>query len=70
MTGTSKKPSTRAGLAFVGPALATGIAYIDPGNVATNLTGGARFGYSLIWVAFEVLFALAALWVAGHILVG
>lgn len=55
MTGTSKqRPSkatfSKAGLTFVGPALATGVAYIDPGNVATNLTGGARFGYALIWV--------------------
>lgn len=55
MTGISKqRPSkatlSKAGLTFVGPALATGVAYIDPGNVATNLTGGARFGYALIWV--------------------
>ncbi len=35
---------------LIGPALATGIAYIDPGNVATNLTGGARFHYQLLWV--------------------
>ena len=55
MTGISKQRPpkasfSKAGLTFVGPALATGIAYIDPGNVATNLTGGARFGYALIWV--------------------
>jgi len=55
MTGISKPRPTKAnlskaGFTFVGPALATGVAYIDPGNVATNLTGGARFGYALIWV--------------------
>lgn len=35
---------------LIGPAVATGIAYIDPGNVATNLTAGARFHYQLLWV--------------------
>lgn len=59
MTGTSNRPFSKAGLAFVGPALATGIAYIDPGNVATNLTGGARFGYALIWV---IVFANLGAW--------
>ena len=66
MTGTSKrKPvSTKAGLAFVGPALATGVAYIDPGNVATNLTGGARFAYSLIWV---IVFANIGAWLVQYL---
>jgi manganese transport protein len=36
--------------AFLGPALVAGVAYIDPGNIATNLTAGSRFGYLLIWV--------------------
>jgi manganese transport protein len=48
----------------VGPALATGVAYIDPGNVATNLTGGARFGYSLIWV---ILFANIGAWLVQYL---
>ena len=64
MTGTSNKPITKAGLAFVGPALATGIAYIDPGNVATNLTGGARFGYALIWV---IVFANIGAWLVQYL---
>ncbi len=64
MTGTSKAPITKAGLAFVGPALATGIAYIDPGNVATNLTGGARFGYALIWV---IVFANIGAWLVQYL---
>jgi manganese transport protein len=48
----------------VGPALATGIAYIDPGNVATNLTGGARFGYALIWV---IVFANIGAWLVQYL---
>ena len=37
-------------LPFVGPAFIASIAYIDPGNFATNIQGGARFGYLLLWV--------------------
>lgn len=33
-----------------GPALVAGVAYLDPGNVASNMTAGARFGYLLVWV--------------------
>ena len=35
---------------YFGPAFVASIAYIDPGNFATNFTGGARFGYKLLWV--------------------
>jgi len=35
---------------FLGPAFVASVAYIDPGNFATNIAGGARFGYTLIWV--------------------
>lgn len=35
---------------LVGPALVAGVAYLDPGNVASNMTAGARFGYLLVWV--------------------
>ncbi len=38
------------GLALVGPAFIAAIAYVDPGNVATNVTAGATFGYTLVWV--------------------
>ena len=38
------------GLWLLGPAFVASIAYVDPGNVAANLTGGARFGYLLVWV--------------------
>ncbi len=46
--------SSRRGLArlmpFLGPAFIASVAYIDPGNFATNLEGGARFGFTLVWV--------------------
>lgn len=35
---------------YFGPAFVASIAYVDPGNFATNIEGGARFGYSLLWV--------------------
>lgn len=38
------------GILLLGPAFVAAIAYVDPGNVAANLTGGARFGYLLVWV--------------------
>ena len=37
-------------LAFIGPAYLVSVGYMDPGNWATDLEGGARFGYQLIWV--------------------
>jgi manganese transport protein len=40
----------RAGLAMTGPAFIAAVAYIDPGNVATNITAGAKYGYLLLWV--------------------
>ncbi|BAS17881.1 divalent metal cation transporter MntH [Arthrobacter sp. Hiyo8] len=33
----------------VGPAFVAAIAYVDPGNVAANLTAGANYGYLLVW---------------------
>ncbi len=35
---------------FLGPAFIASIAYVDPGNFATNIQGGAQFGYTLLWV--------------------
>jgi len=35
---------------FLGPAFIAAIAYVDPGNFATNIQGGAKFGYMLVWV--------------------
>jgi manganese transport protein len=40
----------RSTLAMLGPAFVAAIAYVDPGNFATNLQGGAQFGYLLLWV--------------------
>lgn len=40
----------RAFLSFLGPAFIVSVAYIDPGNFATNISGGSKFNYSLIWV--------------------
>ena len=40
----------RGSLFFVGPAFVAAVAYIDPGNFATNVSAGARFGYTLVWV--------------------
>ena len=37
-------------LAFVGPAVIVSIAYMDPGNFATNIQAGAKYGYGLLWV--------------------
>jgi manganese transport protein len=35
---------------LIGPALVAGVAYLDPGNVASNMTAGALYGYLLVWV--------------------
>jgi manganese transport protein len=45
-------PSFRSGeiWAYFGPAFVASIAYIDPGNFATNIQGGTEFGYDLLWV--------------------
>src|SRR4029453_18192897 len=40
----------RGVLPFLGPAFVAAIAYVDPGNFATNVAGGAKFGYLLLWV--------------------
>jgi manganese transport protein len=37
-------------LPFLGPAFIASVAYVDPGNFATNIAGGAQFGYTLLWV--------------------
>ena len=40
-----------AALLFAGPAVISSIAYMDPGNFATNIQAGAKYGYTLLWVA-------------------
>jgi manganese transport protein len=45
-----RRGGLRAYLAFVGPAVVASIAYMDPGNFATNIQAGAKYGYGLLWV--------------------
>ena len=47
---TSQKTGWRKFFAFIGPAYLVSVGYMDPGNWATDLAGGAAFGYQLIWV--------------------
>src|SRR5436309_6201513 len=47
---TARPTVLRRMLAFAGPAYLVSVGYMDPGNWATDLEGGARFGYQLIWV--------------------
>lgn len=48
--GTSQVSFWRRMFAFAGPAYLVSVGYMDPGNWATDLEGGARFGYKLLWV--------------------
>ncbi len=43
-------PSKRSLLPLLGPAMVAGVAYLDPGNVASNASAGAQYGYLLVWV--------------------
>src|ERR1700730_3278332 len=45
-----RRHGVAARFAFVGPAVIASIAYIDPGNFATNIQAGAKYGYQLLWV--------------------
>jgi manganese transport protein len=40
----------RSSIALLGPAFVAAVAYVDPGNFATNIAGGAKYGYLLLWV--------------------
>jgi len=54
MHGTVRVPASRSWLrrmlAFAGPAYLVSVGYMDPGNWATDLAGGSKFGYQLVWV--------------------
>jgi len=50
LSGKSKKGFFARLLPFLGPAFIACVAYVDPGNFATNIQGGAKFGYMLLWV--------------------
>jgi manganese transport protein len=45
-----RRRGARGALPFLGPAFVAAVAYVDPGNFATNMAGGAKFGYLLLWV--------------------
>lgn len=47
---TTRKPGWRKFISFVGPAYMVSVGYMDPGNWATDLAGGSKYGYTLIWV--------------------
>lgn len=49
---------------LLGPALVAGVAYLDPGNVASNMTAGARYGYLLVWV---VILGNAMAWLIQYL---
>ncbi len=50
LSGESAKRGLARLLPFLGPAFIASVAYVDPGNFATNIQGGAQFGYTLLWV--------------------
>lgn len=50
LSGTGAKRGLARLWPFLGPAFIASIAYVDPGNFATNIQGGAQFGYLLLWV--------------------
>ena len=50
LSGAGPKTGLARLLPFLGPAFIASIAYVDPGNFATNIEGGAKFGYTLLWV--------------------
>ncbi len=52
LAGESKKGWVQRLLPFLGPAFIASVAYVDPGNFATNISGGAKFGLTLLWVIF------------------
>jgi manganese transport protein len=50
LSRTRAKGRVRGTIAMLGPAFVAAVAYIDPGNFATNIAGGAKYGYMLLWV--------------------
>jgi manganese transport protein len=61
---TSGRGGVRKLLAFIGPAYMISVGYMDPGNWATDIEGGSKYGYSLIWVL--VMSNLIALLLQSH----
>ncbi|MEN9707247.1 MAG: divalent metal cation transporter MntH [Actinomycetota bacterium] len=59
-----KKLTGKRMWALTGPALVAGVAYLDPGNVATNISAGTHYGYTLLWV---LLLANAIAWLVQYL---
>lgn len=58
----------RTRLAMLGPAFVAAIAYVDPGNVAANVSAGAQFGYLLVWVlVVSNVFAMLIQYLSGKL---
>jgi manganese transport protein len=58
----------RATLTMLGPAFVAAVAYVDPGNFATNITAGAKFGYALLWVVLLAnLMAMLVQYLSGKL---
>jgi manganese transport protein len=50
LSGRGRRRGLGRVLPFIGPAIVASVAYVDPGNFATNLQGGSQLGYTLLWV--------------------
>jgi manganese transport protein len=50
LSGKTKNSGLKKLMPFLGPAFIASVAYVDPGNFATNIQGGAQYGYLLLWV--------------------
>src|SRR4051812_37989714 len=61
---TTPTPSKGGLLPLLGPAMVAGVAYLDPGNVASNASAGAAYGYLLVWV---VVVANAMAWLIQYL---
>jgi manganese transport protein len=64
MTQTTRAPASGRLLPLLGPAMVAGVAYLDPGNVASNASAGAEYGYLLVWV---VIVANAMAWLIQYL---
>ncbi len=52
MTADKRIGFLRSFIAYLGPALITSVAYMDPGNYGTDIQGGASFGYNMLWIVW------------------
>ena len=55
-------------LQYFGPALIVSVAYMDPGNFGTDISGGAQFGYSMLWIVwFAEIMAMLLQYLSGKL---